>query len=360
MKNWKKWICGAVAASMLFATGCSGEDTTWSYRSQESALPIGAYIYYMIEVASIAQEKVAEQYQGEESGTAPDSYASLLKETLEDKPVAQYIREGAERRSREYFAVEQEFAARALALEEEDITYARTMAANTIAENPKQYEKNGIAESSLQMILENDAKRQMIFYDIYGEKGEKGVKNAELEGYYLENYAMADVMTFQVNAPANADGTQDSENIDRQAAEDFLQALKDGGDFYALAYEAQQATAEKQGKEPDSVEKPAEGSLTGIFAKSNTSSYGPVLTEGVFATEIGDPQILEDNQYIYVVNRRDILEDQVSYEQAQAGLLVNYKGEEFIALVDTWAQEMSPEVNTAALQKYTPEKLKIG
>lgn len=350
----KKALAGFLAAAMLSMAGCSGSDTSWAYRSGEIAPPIGLYIFYLMDSAATAEEKYHEQHGDEENHEHP-AYKDLLKEPLPDGQTFEaFMLEDAAQSMREYVAVEQKFAEMGLSLSESERTYAAEAAASTWSGNQAYYEDNGIAESTLRLGYENGFKKQAVFTALYQSGGERAVSEEELRSAFEKDYAKVEYILFPKAAVTGGDA--DDAAI-RAEAEGYLGRLQNGENFYDLVFEQLKAAA---GDSADTVERPAEGSRSMIVGESHRGTYySDELVDSALAAPIGEPVLAEDTTYYYILVRGDVLEDATNFASFRNEVLLGLKGDEFEELVTSWASGVTLEANQAALNRYTPAKLKM-
>lgn len=350
MKFWKKALGGALAAAVLLA-GCSAGDTSWTYRAEGQQPPAGVYITYLINAMSTADSKLHEaQTEGEthEHG----SYKDLLGEVVEGQTVAEFMKAEADRRIKEHIAVEKQFAGMNLTLGEAQAAYAASSAASAWSGNQEMYEESGVAESSLRLTYENQFKRDAIFNATYGEGGSAAVADQELKDVFQRDYAKVDMMIFLKQTGEEADNA-----AVKTRAEGYLARLQAGEDLYDLIFEQEKEDA---GDQAATIEKPEAGSRAMIFTEGDKGYYySDQLVDSALAATVGAPVLVEDATYFYLLNRVDILANEVDFQSYRSELLHALKDDEFESAVAGWAADISFEENTAALERYTPARLKI-
>lgn len=401
----KKAVCGVLAGALLIAgAGCNSSTAPWVYRAGGYQPPIGVYLYHLIEASSEAEVKLQELHADEEGFELPQ-YKDVLKQDLEGQTVDSFMRSYAEKSARRYLAVEEKFDEMGLALEDGQKAYASNMAANSWANYQDLYEANGIAESSIYAVLENEFKRQIIFDKLYNTGGEREVPDSELREEFQSKYAKADLMAFPK-------GSDEENPAIKASAESYLKRLQAGENFYDLLYEKNQADAEDSsaseesaseasGAEADGesqetgtpeeaesaesdaeadgvspeestpeapageeeaggVERPEEGSQTIIVTEDMKNVYySGELVDGLFAASVGSAALLEDGSYYYVAYRLDILEKQEDFDAYRNQVLSAYKMDEFDVTVEEWADAVSLEINEDTLKNYGPSRLKL-
>ena len=84
MKIGKKALAAVLALALALAAGCSSKDTSWVARSGEDTIPAGVYLVELM----MGYNEAASQLYGE---------GDILKSTIEDTPVPQYITDYAKK-----------------------------------------------------------------------------------------------------------------------------------------------------------------------------------------------------------------------------------------------------------------------
>lgn len=363
MNFWKKAVCAALAATLTVLVGCSGNNKSWVYQYGDQQPSAGLYLIYLISAASAADSKNAAANADNSEYEAP-SYKQLLKGTVEDQPAEQWIEADALRQMKEYFAVEEQFAARGLTLTPEEITSAKNAAAKSWETYGTFYESNGVALSSMELQMQNSLKRNKLFMAIYGEGGEKAVSTDALKAAFEADYGKTDLMVFSKAHAESENQSGEKVSIEAQnaeikaRAEGYLARLAAGEELADLVFEQETEDAKDSGQTPT---KPEPGERSVIVSKEDTGNgyYSAKLVEGVMAAPMDTPVIVEDDNYYYVVRRTDILKDPADLEAYRETLLNSMKAEEFKASVAQWAQAITPEANSAAVSSYKASKLKI-
>jgi hypothetical protein len=359
MTNFKK-MCAASLAALLLVTGCVGGDKSWVYRSGDVQPAAGVYIQYLIGGVTNAITALSEAGVDVSAMTQKE----VLEQTIEDQPAPQWIIADAEKELRENIAVEQQFAAEGVALPEGASESVESSVAQEWVGLGAVYEENGIAQSSMTQVMLNSVKRSALFTHYYGEGGKTPVADEELEAVLVKDYAKVGLLPIP-KATADETGTDGAvtATIDEQnaalktEAEGYVQRLNDGEVFEDVVFEYEKSAA---GDGAADVVKPEPGSQSIIVSADMSGMYySAELVDGAMAIPEGTTELVEDDSFYYVLQRTDILADPADFDSLRTTLLSNLKSEEFDAMVETWASELQVEVNQAALNQYTPERLKL-
>lgn len=353
MNAWKKIACAALAVAMLLVTGCTGADTSWAYRAGDIQPSIGVYIFYMVNASSEAETEWHKEHDPDDAEHEHPPYKDMLKETMQDgQTIAEYIRVAADKKIREHIAVESQFAARGLALTDEETSYASSTAASSWANDEENYTRLGVAESSLRQVILNQLKREALFQASYGASGENAVPDSEIEKVIQRDYVLVDVMAIHT-------GEEDNAEAAAKEAEEYKKRLDAGENIYDLIQEYEQKEADASDEGESVVERAAEGSRSVIISEADRATYGDALTDAALGLTTGSSATAQEGSYVYLMQRGDILSNPAYVQTYRDAALRTLKEDEFEELITGWAGELSIETNQAALDRYQPAKLKI-
>lgn len=194
------------------------------------------------------------------------------------------------------------------------------------------YEENGISKQTIYKIELSAAYEDALLADYYSENGDKPVTEDEIKKYFEDNYAAIRFVT------------------------GYLFNVGDDGSTIAMS------TAEKD-KVTNSFKAVAEMVTDGTTIEEAVGSLGEntevhdtvinafsdgTFPEGFFnavkGVEKGKTEIVTVGDYIFLVNRIDIFSEEYGYySQYRTDCLKQMKGEEFSAVVDTWAENYKAE-----------------
>ena len=274
----------------------------WIAKAGEDTVPAGIYLYFMQD----AYRSVTGQLTGED-GKKPEN---PLKEQINNVPVVQMITEEAKKELNEYMAVEQKCKELGVTLSEEDESQAGAMAEMYWEYIREMYESNGISKNSYRLAIANTADAAV------KEEEDKKTKNA-ISQYYKE--------------------------------------LEDGMDMEEVYYQALRENAE----DPDSVQKPEPGASYSFVVRDASGLEEPLL-EAIFAAEIGKPVKTETETASYLFVRYDANADPKDFEAQRESLTQQLRQDTFNKQIEEWGTSVAAQWNDKALQRYTPEKLKLS
>lgn len=345
----------AMAAVTTVSLAACGEDTTWAAKMGEETMPAGVYILNQIDAYYSLQDEVDKQkaQTAEEEGAQTESEKEInyLKEQIDGKSGSQYVTDKARAFVNEYYAVNKLFEEKGLSLSEQDRAVLQQNREMAWQYSGSFYEKNGVAQSSLDMLTENYYKRQMLFTSIYGEGGEKAVPDAELEALYTEQNVRVRYITFPLTKDGAAMTEAEAAEVEK-VANSYLERAQKGENLTALINEYRKSTA-AEGAE---VEDLAEGAGDIVLSKENTS----LVARELATAPLNELKLFHDPTAAYYVGMRvETMFDRNDFEMSKSGLLHELKQEEFDAWLFEQASGLSVTYNEAAISRYTPEKLKF-
>jgi len=389
MKQITKVLAVLLAVAFMLA-GCQTADTSWVYSYQDNTMPAGVYICMLLNAYGDAVNKLQEAQNAELAAlqeSVGDDYEvdtadlisnqepkKIYKMELDGMPVSDWMVQQAEKSVREYYAVQNKMQELGLSLRQSDVDSALASAASAMQTSPEFYRKNGIAESSLALMLQNEYAVHQLFHALYEEGGEFEVSQEELKSYFGEKYSKIKMMYFlkadesDLSEEEAADSEQAAKQVEeknqalRQKAEGYLTRLKAGEAIEDLHTEYEKEAAKESVEGTDDavpeVEPTKPGDLDMIVSESQSSYYGEPLVRAAFDTALGDAVLTEDDHFFFLVQRVDILEDPADLEKYEESLLHEMRYEsDFLPKLEEWGKALELKVNQAAVSRYVPSKL---
>lgn len=355
MKYFKK-ITAILLAAMLLFSACSGGDTSWAFKSGQTEVSPGLYILYQITAFGEAEGKIAEgvqDYAGMKS-------SELLKQIVDGKPASDWIKERAGELVKEHIAVQEKFDSLGLLLSERELASVENALGSAQNGSDGFYEKNGISEVTLREYYTGYTRKSRLFSALYGEGGELAPTDIELEEYISGNYALIDALMMfkQLSVPEGE--TKTVEQLvagQRASAEGYLARLSAGEEIEQLDYEWKQSQAAEDQK--SGVTKSEKGQLSMIISESMRAGYGDALTDAALKANVGDSQMVEDDDFFLVFKKGDIKQAPAEFDSYKSVALQEFKGGEYEAKLADWVAATKIEANSAAIERYKPEKIKF-
>ncbi len=343
MKNTiKSLLCLVLAAAMLFAfAGCKSSEMSWSAKYDGETLPIGTYIYFLAYSASEASSKVE------------DSETPVLKQQIEGKDAETWIRDRAIFYLRNYFAVQKMMKDRGLALSEEQLQQAKSMASSYWANMSSSMDSYGVAFTSYEKAVQEQVAISVLFDAIYGEDGEIETPLSEMKEYFESNYfnySYAIIGLYKENeegeserlegdaleaAKAEIDGWIEDYNSGKIDKDGFVKLYTASDYFFNEEMEADEYKL---------------GETTGKM--DETSDFGKALAE----TEIGKAASVDysSSGFYYIIFKDDIKELSATYiaeASNRTALISEMHQGDFDDLVEKAAESIEVEFNEKAFAK---------
>lgn len=231
-----------------------------------------------------------------------------------------------------YVAINSEFANRGLVLDSSIKAEVSADVNDLWHLYSSYYEENGISKQTIYKIELSSAYEDALLADYYSEDGDKPVTEEEIKKYFEENYAAIRFVT------------------------GYLFNVDDSGATVAMT------TAEKT-KVTNSFKSVAEMVTEGSSIEEAVGSLGEntevhdtvinAFSDGTFPEGFFDAvkgvaenktQVITVSDYVFLINRVDIFSEEYGYySQYRTDCLKQMKGEEFSAVVDSWAENYKAE-----------------
>lgn len=342
MKMIKKALAAALALALALTAGCSGKDRSWAARSGEDTIPSGVYLVELM----MGYNEAAGQLYGTED---------ILKTTIGETPVPQYITDYAKRECANLLAIRKEFQSRGLSVGEEGEQQAADYTDYLYSIGESFYQANGVEKESVKFINDTTMMSLAVFSSIYGEGGEKEVSRAELEKEFASRYTRSRYLIFpKVEITTGSPLTQEELEENRERADRYYQRAKDGESFPALIH---QYTQEQN---PEGAGEQQADNAYDVYLENNTGYFPPVFEEGIVAAADGEVGQLEDEYYIYLYQKLPLLEGEAArVESYLSNILQTMKYDEYMETINGWGSALDVTYNNAALAVHTPSSLKM-
>ena len=342
MKIGKKALAAVLALALALAAGCSSKDTSWVARSGEDAIPAGVYLVELM----MGYNEAASQLYGE---------GDILKSTIEDTPVPQYITDYAKKECANLLAIRKEFQSRGLSVGEEENQQAADYTDYLYSIGESFYQANGVEKEAVRFINDTTMMSLAVFSSIYGEGGEKEVSKAELEKEFSSRYTRSRYIVFpKVDITTGAPLAQEELDANKEQADQYYQRAKEGESFPALIH---QYTKEKN---PEGAGEQQADNAYDIYLENNAGYFSPVYEQGIVAAADNEVGQLEDEYCIYLYQKLPLMEgDSARVDSYLSSLLQTMKYDEYMETTTTWGSSLEVTYNNAALAVYTPAKLKM-
>lgn len=231
-----------------------------------------------------------------------------------------------------YVAINSEFANRCLVLDSSIKSEVSTLVNDLWHLYGSYYEENGISKQTIYKIELSNAYEDALLADYYAEDGDKPVTEDEIKKYFGENYAAIRFVTgYLFNVDDNGANTPMTDSEKTKLTNSFKSVAEMVNEGTSIE-EAVGSLGENTEVRDTVINAFSDGTFPEGFwkkAKSIEKDKTEVIT-------VGD--------YIFLVNRVDIFSEEYGYYNTyRTDCLKQMKGEEFSAVIDSWAENYKAE-----------------
>lgn len=374
MTTFKKFLSvvtvGALLITMALSFTACGEGTTKALTIGGQQINAGLYISYLNSAYSELYSKLTED-------ASVDSDFDVYAQTYENKTASEWIIDRAVELCAENVAIKNEANRLGVSLESNVKTYIDNLVDYywTNYNYESTLTKVGVGQASFKAMITSNYLKDELLHAIYGEGGEKEVKDDELAKFMNENYARVKYYTFTKKGDDGGNLSDDELKNLKDEVEGLIAMMKNGGNFDSVmdAYEDLQKQIEEANTTADETtesdtetetetetEKDPYERETMIY-KESTSPSEEFVTMVFEKTEkdYGVPFLYEDDNYYYIVEVLDTAERTDYLEDNKDTILSNYKSDEFDEYIAGLAKELEVTRNEKAITRYEPKKLGI-
>ena len=231
-----------------------------------------------------------------------------------------------------YVAINSEFANRGLSLDSNVKAEISANVNDLWHLYSSYYEENGISKQTIYKIELSKAYENALLADYYAEDGDKPVTEDEIKKYFEENYvAIRFVTGYLFNVDDNGvtiDMTSTEKDKVTNSFKSVAEMVNDGSSI-----------EEAIGSLGENTE--LHDTVVNAFSDS---TFPDGFFNAVKGIEKGKTEVITIENYIFLVNRIDIFSEEFGYYNTyRTACLKQMKGEEFSAIVDTWAKNYKAE-----------------
>lgn len=379
MKNFTKLLAVILCMVIALSTSACSLKPQYSYKTDDTELAIGVYIYALYsaysQAESLAQE--TESYDAE-AGTYDGSDSFLKVQITDDDGVTatadEWITNEADKTLRNLLAIEHEYNRLGATMDETTVESYKASAKEYWDYGPyyslygEQYispysdifEPLGVSYESFEYFYLASAKQEVVFDLLYADGGEKGVDDEELTKYFTENYTSYTYFNtnmYEVKDATNDEGETVSENVALSDSE--LKKIENNFKGYADSLSGGKKLDDVVSEFMKDYELESDPSSSNVEIMDN-SVIGEDLVNAINELSEGKATykaIGEENSQVMYLFYKGKIADQVDEYIKDAtnreSILQNYKGEEFTSYIDELANSLDIEISRA-VKKYTP------
>lgn len=234
MRNTKKFIAAATALSVAVTmTACSaptiGHGSSTAIVIDDYEVPAGVFIFYTLNSYYEANSIVSE------NTSATPTVDDVKDSHIDNLEAADWIQNKATEYCANYVAIEKEFDKLGVELTAEEL--------DEVEENLETYSSyeiytsNGIGESSIRALLENEVKTKYVFDYYYGFDSENGMSEEELKDYFDDNFARVKYVAISLLDAEGNELDEDGKEEMRELAEKYAKQINSKSDSMDKLFE---------------------------------------------------------------------------------------------------------------------------
>lgn len=337
MKQTKKVLAVLLAIVMLLSMTSCGSVGKWVARSENTEVPVGAYLMY---------ESMYYQYA---SYYVEDYTKSPLKQTveLEDKTKmtgAEWIKKNALDVIYNAITVMEECKRLGVTLTQNEQDLIQEEAASTWETNVDSYELIGVGKNSLEYMHRYNKLSEKLFNYYYGEGGPKAVSKDELKKHFEEKYDSVDYFSVSLK---DADG-KTLPKADQNAIEDELEKLAEQLNAGGVDFDTVVAAYNAEHKDSTVKATNQTGELESVFATE--------LANKLKKCKQGEAIVVEYSSKMFLLYRAKIETKTEEYlKENEDALRHELKDEEYTKYLEKAEESMKIVLNNEAIDKYSPK-----
>ncbi len=345
MKAFKKIMAAGLSAMMILGLAACNKDYTWSVRFQDETYSSGYYIVNLMNAYLSASNKME------------DPTADVLKQKFDDKDASQWITDTARQEILKDMATRAKFAEMGLTMNDDDFATVEAYTEYQWSYVSAIYENNGVSKDSYKKMIESNVIANNVFLAYFGENGTEPVSTDEVKKYLEDNYYVATQIAYSKPAEDAEDKESKLKEI-QDKAQDIINRVEKGEKFNDLYNEY------KKSVYGDSVtinENDYENYIQ-IKKDGTDTTVSEQVLKALESAEYGKPFIVEDDKYVYVLEKEDALGNADYVKSKYETVLFTLKSDAFADLQDQWAEGITDQVtfNKDTINYYTPKKIKIS
>ena len=360
MNFFKKCAAALIASAMLLSFSACSSDTGWIMQKGELEMPAGVYINNMI------------QSYYEASMLVEDPQKDILKQEIDGVKASEWIENEALNLTKENMAICDLFNELGLSFTDQELMTAHSQAESYYAKAGEGLEKNGISQNSVELMYQITYMRAKVFDTLYGEGGEKEVKEEEIQKYYDDNYIKMAVQTF--NLPVKQELAEDATEQEKESAQQVYdmqlspivtqseqlylegQIAFDNGKDWNDALNMYKKNNQPEGFAPEDYDMTTDNYR---LLDTATTPLNPEIIGALKEANQGEMVKVRTDTMIAIGATTDIHEDPTDYEFVRNQIIHDLKEEEFNTYLQEKASGEGFVVNEKSVDRYTAGKLDI-
>lgn len=349
-KTIKPLAIFSAAALLACTTGCA--DTSWSFKTDDTTISNGMYIYYTYIAYNEAQTEVTEETESSEEA-AEESSIDVLAQEIEGNSAEQWIKDKATEECVAQMTMDKLIKENKITVDEEELKIYEDYALQWYQYSSAFYTELGISkESYITATGTYSGLSEQLFLSMYDTDGTKEVSKEDKEKYFTENYTDYFYIPYSLKT---TDDSGNSVDID----DETLDKVKTNFAKYADMLNTKGKTTSDvvtQYKVDFETETDPSTSATTVIDNTDESE----LLKAISELDEKKATIKTINNTYYLIYKGTVA-DKVSTieedESVNTSLLHRMKDEEYKQYLDDEEAKLKYETNDACLSKYTVQRI---
>ena len=323
MKIFKKAVALLLCVAFIFTlAACHGKDEV-AISSGDYKITSAMYSYYLVIADGEAKKKVDESADTKAEGF------SYYKQTIDGKKFEDYVKDLALEKCLYHITLQKLADETGVKLDDE-----ATKGYKSTAEYYWNYGystvmlENGVAFSTYEKIMLNDALYALLFEDKYGEKGKEAISDKDIAAALSDNYAGVYMLSIDYSDDEKADTAKLKEELKK-----YQERLDKGEDFakvkadFDAAQKAKEEAEKNNSSSTGSSSKTDSTSSTGSSSKtdSTSSAESSSKTDSTSSTESSSKNDSSSDKSSSTTTSSEEKEEEPKPEDANISVLTSYE-----------------------------------
>lgn len=282
----KKIMAFIASVSVLWSL-CACSDQSWSVRSGDTSMTMGAYVLFEYESYNEAMQELGITQQSEK--------VVISNKKIGDKKASDWIKEKTLEKCKTFLYIENKFKEMNLSFTDDEKAEINASVDNYWGQVGSMWEKKGVSKESFAAVVgEYPKKSEKIFKAIYDKDGTNPVSDDDIEKYVKENYlVLYTVQKSLLKASENADDpTKSSEKL----SEDEINKLKKTYEDYVAKINAGSMSLNSLAENLQATN----DNLQPQLAKKDDLSFGDKINEKIKSLEVNKAYTVVDGDTLYL------------------------------------------------------------
>ena len=327
---------------ILALTGCAQKEFDWVVKIEDQSITPETYVSAQMQAYMEAQ-------------TLADNSSDVLGSIIDGMSASRWINENALENLKRKVFIDKEFEKLNLKFADGADKFIKMFGEEGWENVSRIYANNGLDIDYYIEHLKSLYKEQLVFNAIFLSDGENAVSDREIEEYLDDNLCRVSIFTVSKN---NYDGTSPEEDTKTALFDivaDAVDRINDGRSINIVAADCLSQAGTLLG-DPVDYSNTSDIVTTALFSNS-----GPRMVYDFMQDFFRQPQgkclLYELEDAYYICQKIPLCDTQVEYMYMKQEVATHLRDLEFEQMVQNACAEMTVELNSEAVNTYTPAKI---